>query len=519
MTYLAIDFHQLLHAVVEKVKEYKVYKTLKRDKHTVKRWLKGGIPEEPRDIAALIRLALHNGIDVTRYQTFKPIYDISPESSYSQNLFSGPPELNWLWEGQDPMPSFGVRIGDLRFDSPIGIGSGPLTADNRYNSAMLDLGFEGPCSLKTRRSGQKGAWEPPQIAFVIQPPDLLNISNGKPPVVLVSFRYNDVRGGVPDLVNSIGVPSEAPAVWQKEYEAIKQHPRGKCVGLSVIGEDTPQKPIKRDFQEAIARALEVAPPFIELNISCPNLKGRDIFSDPEMLRAICSSAKSQIAGKSLLFLKLPCVPRQLTQSILSACGGFLDAVVARNTFKVRPMQQDRDGRQIPAFSGREFGGLSGPSTLPATLRATRDLAAIRQKLGQHFSIIAMGGVQRADDVVALLNSGAAAVQAVTAPIFDPLLALKVRYQISGLQRQKAETREMVAAAGSSLMAPRNRFERLCLIAALQAANEVEQKTSDFPVSELSAKWNPWHESQSDRQGIAQRDIGNRTIDWIRKFTA
>ena len=90
--------------------------------NTVKRWLSGGMPEDPRDIGAIIRLALHNRVDVNRYQTLSPIYDFSPEMSYEQNMFAGPPDLEWLWEGQDELPSNRVAFKGLGIKNPSGNG-------------------------------------------------------------------------------------------------------------------------------------------------------------------------------------------------------------------------------------------------------------------------------------------------------------------------------------------------------------------------------------------------------------
>jgi len=102
MTAVVVDFHALLRAVVDKIGKYKIYKALNHDKNTPDRWLTGGQPDDPRDIGGLVRLALLNGIDVSKYQTFTSIYDFSPELSFEDNMFAGPPELRWLWDRQGP---------------------------------------------------------------------------------------------------------------------------------------------------------------------------------------------------------------------------------------------------------------------------------------------------------------------------------------------------------------------------------------------------------------------------------
>jgi len=519
MTTAIVDFHALLKAVVDKVGKYKVYNTLRHDKNTADRWLDGGQPEDSRDIGGLIRLALVNGIEITKYQTFTPIYDFSPELSYEDNMFAGPPELNWVWDRQDEPPTHRFNVSDFILDCPLGVGAGPLTGNDTYTITMLNLGFIGPTTFKTRRAGFKEGLEKPQIAFVLQPPALLDASSGRPPEVLVTCRRSDIRG-IPEIVNSMGVPSEAAAVWQKQYENVKNHPRGKCVGLSVMGEDTREKTIKQDFQEAIARAQEMAPPFIELNVSCPNLKGKDLYRDPEMLREICAAAKQQIKQKSLLFLKLPCVLPLHLPALLKACGDLADAMVFKNTVRVRPVKEYKDGTRIPAFLGREFGGLSGPSTFPLTLRGVREIAKLRQQLGQKFAIVAVGGIQTAEDVAKLLEAGACGVQAVTTPMFDPLLALKVRYRLRELIDSTRQSRDAVEMQ-VGLLTPRDEAECMALSEASQAANEVRQRNADFSYATFTRKWNVWLQQRSSNlPGQAQRlRASRRKIDWIRDFTS
>jgi dihydroorotate dehydrogenase len=338
--------------------------------------------------------------------------------------------------------------------------------------------------------------------------------------VLVSLNGSDLKvGGVPDIVNSMGVPSEAAAVWQKVFENIKNHPRGKYVGLSVIGEDTVERSIKLDLQDAIARALEMGPPFIEINISCPNLKGKDLHSDCQLLREICAGARQQVKQKSLLFLKLPCVSGSQLLNLLKACGDLVDAMVFKNTIKVRPVIEDRDKGRIGAFLGREFGGLSGPSTFPLTLRGVREVAKFRQQLGQRFAIVAAGGVQTTADVNKLMEAGASVVQAVTTPMFDPLLALKVRYGLREL-RDKTQAARAQAESQAEMLRPRNLTEWMSLSEASQAAVEAAQRIPAFNFGIPPQKWNRWRQEQpSQPPGHGQRLPVRRRIDWFKDFTS
>jgi len=53
-----------------------------------KRWLAGTRPSRPIDVGWAIRVALEKGIDISRFQTFNPIYDLSQlmELTYEKRL-------------------------------------------------------------------------------------------------------------------------------------------------------------------------------------------------------------------------------------------------------------------------------------------------------------------------------------------------------------------------------------------------------------------------------------------------
>src|ERR1700690_773455 len=99
------DVRGLISEVVNRLGAQPVYNCLGRDKNTVKRWVEGTAqPSEPKDVAGILHLALKNEIDVSRYQTFSPIYDFSPHLTYEQKIAAGPPALGWLNLPRDPLP-------------------------------------------------------------------------------------------------------------------------------------------------------------------------------------------------------------------------------------------------------------------------------------------------------------------------------------------------------------------------------------------------------------------------------
>jgi dihydroorotate dehydrogenase len=511
------DFNGLVTELVQKLSQHKVAEALSRDKRTVINWLRGAAPSEPSDVAWVIRLALNSGIDLSRFQTYAAIYDFSTMLSYEEETNRGPRDLAWLTSAQPPPPVKTDFCG-LELDGPLGVASSPLLADDRWASLMLNLGF-GLSTFKTKRTSSKQAWLPPHIAYALEHPDLTRYDAADPTEVLVGFSRKDVRDSVPNLVNSIGVPSEAPADWQEMYERIKRHPRGRFVGISVMGDGRSRREVMGDFELAVQKARDSRPPFIELNLSCPNLgRGAGVYYEPSSVRLLCSKVRKALEGTDiLLVIKLPNLPEETMREVLRGAGKYIDAVAFRNTIQVRPVTTDRDGRRHPAFTGREFGGLSGPCTFEMTRRGLQQLTEIRSGLGQGFQIIAIGGASTPGHVVELMDAGASVVQACTAPMFDPLLAWKVRFHL------KQFAHHVSTDVALPLTHPRDQAEIESLRNAFEAYGEIQRRHPGraVPYDVFRAKWNAWMEQRPVAPvGKAHRLSAPRTFaEWVRDFTS
>jgi dihydroorotate dehydrogenase len=81
------------------------------------------------------------------------------------------------------------------------------------------------------------------------------------------------------------------------------------------------------------------------------------------------------------------------------------------------------------------GGLSGA---PLKARALEVLRLLRERVGPDLALIAVGGIQDADDARARLEAGATLLQAYTAFIFDgPLWPSRVQRNLAGQLRNEA----------------------------------------------------------------------------------
>src|SRR5216683_4897614 len=164
------DFRGLAQVLAGRVGKRALATKLSHDIQTVKRWLQNGEPTRPQDVGWVIRCALKNGIDISRFQSFSPIYTLTTNSSYDLNLKADLPDFSWLTPVPRP-PVRPAKFCGIPLETPLGLSASPLTASEEWMSLMLGLGY-GLSTFKTRRSAQRSPYAPPQIGFVKAAPDL-----------------------------------------------------------------------------------------------------------------------------------------------------------------------------------------------------------------------------------------------------------------------------------------------------------------------------------------------------------
>jgi hypothetical protein len=277
----------------------------------------------------------------------------------------------------------------------------------------------------------------------------------------------------------------------------------------------------------VARALDCRPPFIELNLSCPNLKGRrDVYADSALVKRICDAAAEVLKGSGIpLVVKLPYLDKDSLRGILKATCHTVQAFALRNTVRVRPFEIEQNGGQrISAFKGRDHGGLSGPCTYGLTLACVKTAIELRRELGLEFEILAAGGVATAAHVVELMNLGAASgtnliVQTTTAAIFDPLLAWKLRFHL-----EQAQIGLAAKGVGVDMLPPRDEVEIASLKNAFAAQAQIAAKPrSTLSISDklLFHEWNCFvlERSRAEVGRPAKTEAPRSVAEWITIFTS
>ena len=167
----------------------------------------------------------------------------------------------------------------------------------------------------------------------------------------------------------------------------------------------------------IVKKLNGKVDFIELNISCPNVKcgGMAFGIRPESVKQVTQIAKENCADTPLIIKLSPNV-ESIAANALAAQEGGADAISLVNTFT--GMAVDIEKRK-PVLANNT-GGVSGAGIKPIALRMVWEAAnAVK------IPVIGMGGIVTAEDAIEFLMAGATAVEVGTQNFTDPLACPKI----------------------------------------------------------------------------------------------
>lgn len=156
--------------------------------------------------------------------------------------------------------------------------------------------------------------------------------------------------------------------------------------------------------------------FIELNISCPNVKegGMAFGIKEEDIYEIVSEAKK--VSKKKLIVKLSPNAEDITRAALAAERAGADALSLVNTFSALAIDIKR---KLPIFNNIK-AGYSGPAIKPIALRMVYDVAKTVR-----IPIIGIGGIVTANDAIEFIMAGASLIQVGTANFIEPKITLEI----------------------------------------------------------------------------------------------
>ncbi|AVO02484.1 MULTISPECIES: dihydroorotate dehydrogenase [Staphylococcus] len=161
---------------------------------------------------------------------------------------------------------------------------------------------------------------------------------------------------------------------------------------------------------------------LELNISCPNVKegGMQFGVDPVVAAELTRKVKA--VSEVPVYVKLSPNVTDIV-AMAKAIAQYADGLTMINTLV---------GLRIDAKTGRPIiantvGGLSGPAIKPVAMRMVYQ---VRQAVD--IPIIAMGGVQNAQDVIDYISVGANAVAVGTANFQNPMVCKEIIDELPAL---------------------------------------------------------------------------------------
>lgn len=181
-----------------------------------------------------------------------------------------------------------------------------------------------------------------------------------------------------------------------------------------------------DYCEVVERLSDQPIDFLEINISCPNVKegGIAFGQDPKQIEQITKEVKKYAAQP--VIMKLSPNVTDITEMARAAEAGGADVLSLINT--LTGMKIDIHRRRFALAN--QTGGLSGPAIHPIAVRMVYQTAkAVR------LPIIGMGGIQTAEDAIEMMLAGAAAVAVGTANFHNPHVTEEI---IDGIQNYLME---------------------------------------------------------------------------------
>ncbi len=226
---------------------------------------------------------------------------------------------------------------------------------------------------------------------------------------------------VPRIAESRGVILNAVGLQNPGVEHFLEHDlawlRSKTrVIANVAGRDM------EDYAGICAR-LDGLVDFLELNISCPNVKcgGMALGVKPENVENVTRIAKAALKATPLIVKLSPNV-ENIAENARAAEAGGADCLSLVNTFT--GMAIDIEKRR-PVLANNT-GGVSGAGIKPIAVRMVYEVAhAVR------LPVVGMGGIVCAEDAIEFLMAGATAVQVGTQNFTDALACPKI---IEGLDK-------------------------------------------------------------------------------------
>ena len=206
------------------------------------------------------------------------------------------------------------------------------------------------------------------------------------------------------ILNAVGLQNPGVEHFIKEDLSFLKG-KGVAVIANVAGKSFD------DYGEICAR-LDGLVDFVELNISCPNVKagGMAFGIKPESIKKVTEVAKSALK-RTPLMVKLSPNVESIPVNAQAAQNGGADCISLINTLTGMVIDIERRKPLI----ANNTGGVSGAGIKPVAVRMVYEAAHAGD-----IPVIGMGGITCGADVIEFMMAGARAVQVGTANFSDAM---------------------------------------------------------------------------------------------------
>ncbi len=288
-------------------------------------------------------------------------------------------------------PTLAVDALGLHFESPFGMAAG-FDKDARSIRGLWALGFDHVEIGTVTAIAQDG--------------------NPKPRL----FRLVDDRA----VINRMGFNNGGAAAAAERVARERRRPQRPVIGAN-IGKSrvVAVEDAVADYRES-ARLLAPVADYLAVNVSSPNTPGLRGLQDEALLRPLLQAVLDE-AGQTPVLVKI--APDLDDSAIEAVCQLAVElglaGIIATNT------TISRDGlvTDATAVDAAGAGGLSGA---PLRARSLEVLRRVRASVPDNFCVIAVGGIDTADDAAERLAAGATLVQGYTAFLYrGPLWARQI----------------------------------------------------------------------------------------------
>ncbi len=297
-----------------------------------------------------------------------------------------------------------VQFGSLRFANPIVAASGTFG----YGSEFVTI-------------------VPPKELGAITVKSLACFAHdGNAPL-----RTTEAAGG--GMLNSVGLAGPGVDAWIRD-ELPELEREAATIIVSIWGRTLDD--YRSAAQSVHSLAGRVAA--IELNLSCPNLEGHEMFAQSVVATAATVAA---CVGAVPVLAKLTAQVGDVVAIARAAIDSGAAGLTLINTI---PGLMIDTGTRRPKL-GAGNGGLSGPPIHAVALRTVHDVSQALPGI----PIVGTGGVRRGEDVAAMLLAGATAVGVGTATFANPRATMWIRDDFARwcARRRVRNAQELIGSLG------------------------------------------------------------------------